>query len=201
MLSKLAGWRSSGCSVPSTYGSRPEAVDGGGRSNVRCHRPARHGDAEPAAGAFASTRPGRASAESRFVSVFQGKLPGDAGAGAVTAVQAGGFRVVASAGVDLLAARDGVVKCLVLVRCHEDALDTIVLMIGRLATQHDQGIGWATYTGDPATRGGRFNAALEVYCDVESVARVRDAIAASLPSSSLIEESRLQILREVLALP
>ncbi len=139
--------------------------------------------------------------ELRFSSVFQGNLPGDAGGGAVTAVQAGGFRVVASAGMDWLGARGGVVKTLVLVRCHEGALGAILPMLGRLAIQHDQGIGWATYTADPATRGGRFNAALEIYSDVESAERVRDAIAASLPGSSPIDERRLHILREVLALP
>jgi hypothetical protein len=126
--------------------------------------------------------------EARFRAVFPGNLPPDAGGGAVTAVQAGGFRVVASAGMDLLGARNGAVKNLVLVRCQEEALGTIVPMLGHLATQHDQGIGWATYSADPATRGGRFNAALEVYCDVESAARVRGVIGASLPRSSLIEE-------------
>ncbi|MCX5742480.1 MAG: hypothetical protein NT062_08295 [Proteobacteria bacterium] len=139
--------------------------------------------------------------EARFHSVFAGNLPGDAGGGPVTAVQAGGFRVVASSGMDLLTARNGVVKNLVLVRCQEEALSTTVSMLGNLATQHDQGLGWATYSADPATRGGRFNAALEVYGDVESAARVHGVIAASLPRSSLIEESRLQTLREVIALP
>ncbi len=140
--------------------------------------------------------------EARFRSVFAGDLPGDAAGGAVTAVQAGAFSVAASAGMELLSARNnGVVKNLVLVRCQQEALGTIVSMLGHLATQNDQGIGWATYSADPATRGGRFNAALELYCDVESAARVRDVISESLPRSSLIEQSRLQTLREVLALP
>ena len=139
--------------------------------------------------------------DSRFRAAFRGQVPGDAGGGPVVAVQAGGFRVVASAGMQLLEARAGVVKILALVRCQKDALGTIVATLGHLATEHDQGIGWATYTADPATRGGRFNAALEVYCDVEAAERVRAAIAGGLPASSLIEDSRIQILREVLALP
>ena len=56
-------------------------------------------------------------------------------------------------------------------------------------------------SADPATRGGRFNAALEVYCDVAAADRLRSAIAASLPQSSPVEQCRIQILREVLALP
>ena len=139
---------------------------------------------------------------SRFRSVFQGHLPGDAGGGPVTAVQAGGFRVVASVGMDPLeTARAGVVKNFVLVRCHEASLSTVVATLGHLATKHHLGIGWATYSADPDTRGGRFNAALEVYCNVESAERVRNVISASLPRSSSIEEARLQTLREVLALP
>ena len=139
--------------------------------------------------------------ESRFGAVFQGRLPGDADGGPVIAVQAGGFRVVASAGRDLLDARTGAVKNLVLVRCHEDALGTIVESLGHLATQHDQGLGWATYSADPGTRGGRFNAALELYCDAESAERVCSVIAERISSSSSVEESRVQTLRESLALP
>ena len=139
--------------------------------------------------------------ESRFRAAFRGKVPGDAGGGPVIAVQAGGFRIVASAGMQLLEARPGVVKNLALVRCRKDALGTMVATLGHLAAQHEQGLGWATYTADPGTRGGSFNAALEVYCDVASAVRVRGAIAASLPASSLIEASRFQILREVVALP
>lgn len=139
--------------------------------------------------------------ESRFAAAFLGHLPGDAGGGPVTGVQVGGFHVVASAGVELREVRTGAVKVLALVRCDDDALDTIVAILGRLATQHDQGIGWATYCADPATRGGRFNAALELYCDVASAERVRDAMAESLPRTSPIVESRVQILRELLALP
>ena len=139
--------------------------------------------------------------EARFRSLFRGNMPSDAGGGPVTAVQAGGFRVEASDGMELLSARNGVIKNLVLTRCQETELGTIVPMLGQLATQHDQGFGWATYSADPATRGGRFNAALELYCDVESAARVAGVLAASLPRSSLIQETRLETHREVLALP
>ena len=139
--------------------------------------------------------------EAHFRAVFPRGLPGDAGGGPVTAVQGGGFHIVASAGMELLGARQGLAKNLVLMRCREESLDTIVPILCHLAVQHDQGMGWAVYSVDPATRGGRFNAALEVYCDVESAARVRGAIAASLPRSSLIEQSEVQTLRELLAIP
>ena len=103
--------------------------------------------------------------------------------------------------MQLFEARVGVVKTQALVRCHKDALGTIVATLGHLATQHDQGLGWATYATDPATLGGRFNAGLEVYCDVAAADRVRSAIAESLLQTSPLGESRIQILREVLALP
>lgn len=139
--------------------------------------------------------------EARFRAAFPLGLPRDSGGGAVTAVQAGGFRVAASVGMELLGARPGVAKSLLFVRCREEAKDEIVPMLGALATQHERGIGWATYAADPAALGGRFDAALEVYCEVDEAAPLRDALLASLPSSSLIEESRLQTLQEVLALP
>lgn len=139
--------------------------------------------------------------EERFAAAFLGTLPADAGGGPVTAVQAGAFRVVASAGMDLLRARTDVIKHLALLRGAGDPLSALVPTLGRLAAEHDQGMGWATYAADPATRGGRFNAALEVYGDAASAARLGDALAAGLNTASGVEERRFQQLREVLALP
>ena len=139
--------------------------------------------------------------DARFRAAFSGEVPGDAGSGPVIAVQAGGFHVVASSGMQLLAARTGVVKNLALVRCRKDALDATMATLRQLATQHDQGYGWATYAADATTRGGHFNAALEVYGDVGAAEHTRGALAAALSRSSAIDEARIQILREVLALP
>lgn len=70
--------------------------------------------------------------EPRFRAAFRGKVPGDAGGGPVIAVQAGGFHVAASAGMQLFEARVGVVKTQALVRCRKDALGTIVATLGHL---------------------------------------------------------------------
>ncbi|MCA2980853.1 MAG: hypothetical protein INH41_12230 [Myxococcaceae bacterium] len=140
--------------------------------------------------------------EARFRAVFPSRLPGDAGGGAVTAVQLGVFRVVASDGVELLVARRGVVESIALARCRHDALGAIVLLLGELGRQHSAGVGWAAYTADPAVRGGRFKAVLEVYAAEEAAAWVGVALAEALQrQAARIEESRVQLLREVLARP
>jgi len=140
--------------------------------------------------------------EARFRAVFSSRLPGDAGGGAVTAVQVGAFQVVASEGVDLLATRHGVVKIVALVRCRHDALGTIAPLLVELGRQRGAGIGWATYAADPSTRGGRFNAVLELYASEESADQICVALTEALQrQSGHIEESRVQTLREVLALP
>lgn len=140
---------------------------------------------------------------SSFRSVFRGQLPGTVGGGGVTAVQAGGFRVVACVGVDHVAPVEStVVKTLALVRCSESSLDSLFQKLSELTTLLIDGIiGWTIYCSDRETQGGRFNAAFEVYCtDEVSAVRVYDTVAASLHVLS-VEEVRLQTLRDVMALP
>lgn len=138
----------------------------------------------------------------RFRSVFPSRLPSDAGGGGVTAVQLGAFRVAASEGIELLAARRGVVKSCALTRCRHDEVNTILPLLDELGRQHGTGLGWATYTADPATRGGRFDAVLEVYAAENAADRTGVAVAEALQrQEARIEESRVLLLREVFALP
>jgi hypothetical protein len=140
--------------------------------------------------------------EARFRAVFSSRLPAAAGGGGVTAVQLGAFRVVASEGVALGAARRGVIKVCVLARGRDVALDALVGLLDELGRPLGADLGWATYAADLATRGGRFHAELELYAAEDSADRICVTLSEALQrSSALLEECRVQLLREVLALP
>lgn len=140
--------------------------------------------------------------EPRFRDLFSSRLPGAAGGGGVTAVQVGAFRIVANEGVTLRAARHGVAKWCVLARCRHDSPGSVVPLLVSLGRQHGAGVGWATYAADPDTRGGRFHAALELHAAEDASAPIGIALKEAMQrNSTLLEEARVQRLREVLALP
>lgn len=138
--------------------------------------------------------------EARFRAAFAGGLPGTAGGGGVVAVQAGGFRVVDHGRPTHPAPPTDTTHVLVLVRSRPEAVGQVVPMLGAWAAQHDRGLGWTTYSADPGTRGGRFDAALELGCEPAWAASVSAALAASLPPTRVAASSAV-ILREILTLP
>lgn len=136
--------------------------------------------------------------EARFHAVFAGALPGTAGGGGVVAVQGGGFHVVEARAAERTA--NETANVLLLARCRSGSLGAVVPLLGAWASEHDQGLGWTSYVGDPGTRGGRFDAALEIGCSLASAMRVRAALLAGLPTSHVAASSALT-LREALTLP
>jgi len=141
--------------------------------------------------------------EHRFGATFRGQLPADAGGGGVIAVQGGAFRAVSSADADSPPARSAADKVVALVRVVPGALALAVEELRSLAVEHAAGAGWTVFAHDPATRGGRFDAVLEVHAlTSESRSRlVRDAIATRLAVAPYLKESHVLAMCERLALP
>jgi len=137
--------------------------------------------------------------EDRFGAAFLGQLPADAGGGGVIAIQGGAFRVVWSNSHPVRTTADKVVA---LVRVAPDALAQTVEELRSLAVEHAAGAGWMVFARDSATRGGRFDAVLEVHASTESTARrVREAIASQLAVAPNLKESHVLAMCERLSLP
>jgi len=141
--------------------------------------------------------------EDRFLAAFRGQLPADAGGGGVVAVQGGAFRVVASADADSRGGRSVADKVVVLVGVLPGALTLAVDELRRLAVTHATGAGWTVFARDPATRGGRFDAVLELNrSSIESTSpTVRDAIGSQLAAAPYLKERHVLAMYERLTLP
>jgi hypothetical protein len=112
--------------------------------------------------------------EDRFRAAFLGQLPSDAGGGGVLAVQGGAFRVAFSAERESRAGPGTADKVVALVGVVPDALALTVDELRSLAVEHANGAEWMVFARDRTTRGGRFDAVLEVYASPgESTSRMR----------------------------
>lgn len=134
----------------------------------------------------------------RFEATFRGQLPGDAGGGPVVAVQGGAFRLEASSGMEPLVMRGDFTKVVALV---QQAGANHQATLRRLAVEQDRGAGWALYGRAPQTRGGRFDAVLELYVPPQAALEVEDQLERSLARAPDIRGLEVQTLREVYALP
>ena len=127
--------------------------------------------------------------EDRFNAAFRGQLPADAGGGGVVAVQGGAFRASSSRDADSGPGQSAD-KVVALARVVPGALVVALEELGKVAVECAMGAGWTLFARDPGTRGGRFDAVLEVRAPTDSVARrVCDAIASQLTAAPYLEES------------
>ena len=136
-----------------------------------------------------------------FAQTFPSGLPREAGGNGVVAVQAGGFRVVASADVDFERARTGFVKAICFLEVEDDASGASTLIEAAVSGLASRTNGWAVFANSETSRRGRFDAMAEVYssfADGPAMIAELDTAISGIPS---IRAHTSALYKEIQSLP